>query len=103
MRCFPRFVFALMASHSNSIVISAAYSPEREIQLNISILCNNPTQFPTAHPSAWRDANYQRFLWFTTVRSWVAKIKAYDTGRLNSMDPELYRWVDEANTIRAGG
>src|SRR5882762_9265751 len=35
MRCLPRFVFALAASHSNSIVISVGYSPEPEIQLRL--------------------------------------------------------------------
>jgi hypothetical protein len=59
MRCFPRFVFALVASHSNSIVISAAYSPEPKIQLIVSILRINPTQFPTAPPAPRRDANYR--------------------------------------------
>src|ERR1700675_4603212 len=59
MRCLPRFVFALVASHSNSIVISEGYSPGPEIQLIISILCINPTQFPTVPPAPWRDANYR--------------------------------------------
>jgi hypothetical protein len=38
----PRFVFALVASHSNSIVITVGYSPGAEIQLRLPAFARSP-------------------------------------------------------------